>query len=368
MRLVDNIYHSQGGDYGIDLGYRPTTHTRVRVLGKAYNDGNLYVGTGPESSQPSGQWFRLFTYQSDFMTFDCPEDSMERIDTMSNIGYEEEYEFGFTNTGTTIFLQNNTQSVINTAYVGDKDLSAFDGQTNSTIKIWGDGTYYSGPNTSVKEIWVYEDNVLTAHFLPAVDDLGNGEEAGMYDEIGGVFYPKCQDSLAIQWDEKSPIEYDRISNVIFDASGGTTGATIIVNYQLSGENYHWGVKQLTDLNGMGSAFTLNYNGQTGLTEISGKTDGTISFEFAADPWDGSDASGGTWNKKYRTAVWHITLYDDGTDDPWGGEDFAQRVRQINPLHSGGTPVYIGEDAVDTMYAGEDQVLAAYIGEDLVFEG
>lgn len=369
MRIVDNIYHSGSGNYGIDLGYRPTSHTWVRVVGQPTNDGNLWIGTGPEGGQPYGQWFRLFAYQHEWMTFDCPEDSNARIEVGKNDGYDEDYEFGikWINNDPCAYLVNNTTS--HSAPFQNLDpnsLTDLDGINNSTLKIWGDGYYLSTGFSRVREIWVYEDNVLTAHYLPAVDDSGVVEYAGMYDEIGQVFYGKCGDSPDIAWDELPLIRYVGPRNVILPESGASVSGTVFVMQNLSAETYHWGVKQLIDL-GMGSAFTLTFNGQSGLTEISGKTDGTFVVEFDVEPWDGTDGSGGTYTKKFRQAVWHIDIYNDSDGSPAGFIGYLQSIRQLNPLYSG-KPLHLGQIEIPKMCLGDTEIHKAALGETVVFEG
>lgn len=362
MRYVDYIYNAGSGTYGIDLGYRPTTATTMEVRGMPYVDGNLWIGTGPEGNggmgQPYGQWFRLFTYQDNIITFDCPEDSSWRGEE----GYDgsadyEDFSCGF-NTDGDIYVATTAGTQSYPMY--NYDLTAFDGVNNSTIKCWGDGNYYNGGTSKFYEIWIYEAGQLVRHYLPAVE---NGK-AGLYEEIGQQFYGKVAGSPDISWQEKPILEYSGGTNVVFEASGGSFSARLKVNENLSAETYHWAVKQLTDTTA-GSACTISYNGQSGLTEFSGKTDGIYDFDYVMEPWDGT-ISGSPSDSRYRSAVFHITIYDDATGQPAGFEDNIQRLRQKNPLIQG-RPVYLGEDQVNVIYLGEDSVISAYLGEDLVFD-
>ena len=136
MRYVEYIYNGSSGNYGIDLGYRPTTATTMEVRGMPYTDGGLWIGTGPESSQPYGQWFRLFTHEYNWITFDCPEDSEWRAyeDFDGSADYED-FSCGF-NTDGDIFL--TTTAGTQTIPMYNYDLTAFDGVNNSTLKCWGD--------------------------------------------------------------------------------------------------------------------------------------------------------------------------------------------------------------------------------------
>ena len=361
MRLVEYIYNAGSGNYGIDLGYRPTTATSIEVRGMPYVDGGLWIGTGPEGA-PWGQWFRLFTHWDNRITFDCPEDSSWR-------GYEdfdgsadyEDFSCGF-NTDGDIYL--TTTAGTQSGPMNNYNLTAFDGVNNSTLKCWGDGTYSNGGTSKFYEISIYEAGQLVRHYLPAVDDLGNGEEAGLYEEIGQQFYGKIAGTPDVSWEEKPILEYSGGTSVVFEASGGSFSARLQVNENLSAETYHWAVKQLTNTTA-GSACTISYSGQTGLTEFSGKTDGIYDFDYVMEPWDGT-ISGSPSDSRYRTAIFHITIYDDATGQPAGYEDNIQRLRQRNPLIQG-KPVYLGGDEVNVIYLGEDSVISAYLGEDLVFD-
>lgn len=366
MRFVEYIYNEGTGPYGIDLGYRPTTATTMDVRGMPYVDGNLWIGTGPEGAS-YGQWFRLFTYQDNIITFDSPEDSSWRGEE----GYDgsaeyEDFSCGF-NTDGDIYVA--TTAGTQTIPMYDYDLTAFDGVNNSTLKCWGDGNYYTYGTAKFYEISIYEAGQLVRHYLPAVDSVWDSEEliyktvAGLYEEIEQQFYGKVAGSPDISWQEKPIIEYSGGTNVVFDASGGSFSARLQVNENLSAETYHWAVKQLTDTTA-GSACTISYNGQSGLTEFSGKTDGVFDFDYVMEPWDGT-ISGSPSDSRYRTAIFHITIYDDATGEPAGFEDNIQRLRQKNALIQG-KPVYLGEDQVNVIYLGGDSVSSAYLGEDLVF--
>lgn len=354
MRYVDNIHNDTYGYYGIDLGYIPSTHTSVRIKGLAAVDGALYFGCGP-SYVPYGGWFRLFTYMDNYMVFDCPQDSDWRAEMPTDLSHVFDLDFGFKEIEGSwyLYIHNN-----DTDYEMTYPASTYQYNFTDTLKCWGNASDFEvAAGSRFYDIQVFESGVLTAHYVPVYDDVYG---AGMYDEIGQQAHYAIAGSETIGYDNLIAIEYSGGTSVIFESSGGSLSARIKVNEDCTGTDHHWGIKQLSNTSA-GSACTISYNGQTGLTEFSGKTDGVYDFDYVMEPWSGSSA-----DSRYRVAIFHITMYDDITGEPYGYEDLVQRLRQKNDLNQG-KPLYLGTDEVNTMYLGTDEVIAAYLGEDLVFD-
>lgn len=355
MTFVEYIYNPQSGSYGIDLGYTPSTDTRVRIKGKAAQDGGLYFGMGPEGA-PSDSWFRLFSYEYGVMTFDCPNDSDARIE----VPYDAEADFfdltfGFKSNGEILFLKNNL-----TSYEYEYSTSSLDFDFDDTLKCWGNANYSNDEGSRFYEIWIYETAAEMRHFLPAYDDI---EGAGLYETYTSTFYGAVAGS--------DPIDYQSLPGVVVEgksgrinvaASGTSISGSVNVYIDLVTDGYYW---EITEISSTASSNTITIGNQTGLHYYSGNTTGTTNFEIVVPVWDGTGPATAKGERLTHYAI--STKYANGDTMTIGNTPFTFLIRQRNPNDTG-KPLYLGESEVSVAYLGGDSVIAAYLGEDLVFEG
>lgn len=344
MNYVDYIYTPSDGTYGIDLGYIPSTQTRVKIRAKLVTDGTLLFGIVDDSSS----WFRFFAYDYNRACFDIPHDSDARIeiDTDYSVDYVD-YEFGFS--GDTMYLKDSFGNYAD-AYAGSYTFNFTSG-----FKLWGNLNIYEG--SRVYDIEVYEGETLARHYRPAYDsNLG----AGLYD--GTTFYGKTQGSDTIGYElTQIKVDFPAGRSNYVPASGGSFSGTVevAVDFQTLGYYFDFALNSSKQ-----SAATLTINGNDVSDTFSADTIGTYQFEISFPNWDGSgdvNAKG----RRYSNYIIQTHRASDGAVIPLGNTPFTASVYQNTPLVQS-QPLYLGTDEIDTLYLGDNPIEAIYLGEDLVF--
>lgn len=359
MQLVEYIYNPNNGGYGIDLGYIPTTTTWVRIKGKAVDDGWLYFGIGPDDIYSNG-YFRLFAYQSGYLTVDCPHDSNARLDIPIDSSAEYfDISLGFSGSNPDFFISNPDES-----FYQAQDMSSFASvfDFGGTLKCWGNPNYSVYAGSRFYEIWIYEGPTLEKHFVAAVD-VNSG--AGLYETIDQEFYGAMAGSNTIDYHALPSIEVSgRSGRISVPASGTSISGSVEVRADLAQMGLYW---EIAELSSVDSANTISIDGQTGLHYYSGSTTGTYQYSITIPNWDGTGAasSANTKNTYYSISVRNAT----GGTETMGNTPFTFQTRQANPNPPAptGKPMHLGDDECSVAYVGDEAVLAAYLGDDLVFE-
>lgn len=341
IRVVDYIYTPESGQYGIDLGYYPTTATTVKIKTRLSVDGNLCLGS---VDSPSAGWFRFFTYENGMAYFDIPYDSNARIGIQTDTNSAHIYEFGIS--GDTLFIKDDLGHYAD-AYAGDY---TFDFDTE--FKLWGDK--FINADSEVYWIEIYEDGVLVNRYDAAYDDVEG--RAGLYD--GTTMYYNNIDVYDINYQDLPAISVSpSIGRVNVEATGGSVSAVITTNYDFQSDGSYWEIYEVSSYQ---SAATISIDGQTGLHYYSGNTIGQYPFTITFPAWDGS---GDTGANGMRNTSYAVEMKDSGGQMISIPITFL--VRQKSPLATG-TPLTIGDLQSETIYLGDDTVVAMYLGDNLFF--
>lgn len=345
MKLVEYIYTPQEGQYGIDLGYVPTTSTRVKIRAKLSVDGNLTLGV----SDSVNSWFRFFTYENNLAVFDIPSDSNARITIPTDTSADYvDYEFGFS--GNTLYLKDSLGNY------SEYDGSIFTYNFTDEFKVWGDKNVYA--DSRIYGIEVYEGDNLVKHYQPAFDDANN--RACLYDGSTAYYNNIAGNDIAYSdYPAVSVVGYPSRPSV--GASGGSVSSSVIVREDLTQSMYTLKIGLISSRQ---SAATLTVNGNV-VTDFSTSTSGTYQFSISFPAWDGS---GDVDSRGRRNSNYIIEVLDGNNNDsviPIGNTPFTASLFQNSPSVTS-QPLYLGDDEVNTAYLGGDEVTAMYLGDDLVF--
>lgn len=345
MKLVEYIYTPQAGQYGIDLGYVPTTSTRVKIRAKLSFDGNLTLGVADSANS----WFRFFTYQQNMAVFDCPFDSQERIEIQTNTDADYvDYEFGFKDNGQTMYLQDSL------GHYDDRSAAGYNFNFTDQFKVWGDKFIYA--DSRIYDIEVYEGDNLVKHYQPAFDDVNN--KAGLYDGSNWYYANTAGNDIAYSnFPAVSVVGYPLRPSV--GASGGSVSGSVIVREDLTQSMYTLKIELLSSRQ---SAATLTVNGNV-VTDFTAWNPGTYDFSVSFPAWDGS---GDVDSRGRRNSNYIIEVVDENDNAlTIDNTPFTASLFQNSPLVTS-QPLYLGDDEVNTVYLGDDEVTAMYLGDDLVF--
>jgi hypothetical protein len=167
--------------WGIDLDYIPTNKDEL-VLKTKINfsstspDGVLLVGCSQNSIH--GDFFRLFTHQSNTFTFDCPRDSNARVYVNYTRGQDVEFEMSWIASSNTATFKNNTTQQTGTS------TTSYQGNFDTSWTVWNKDSNASQA-TKIYWIEIYENGVKVRDYRPAVDD---NNVACLHEEINDTYH------------------------------------------------------------------------------------------------------------------------------------------------------------------------------------
>lgn len=313
MVYVEYIQNGTGSTntsgWNILLGYTPSNTTNVMMRTKITTDNNYFEGDcliGAKGGR--GNFFRFFGYQSNRMTFDCPNDSSGRITTYYT--GTTEWEVSFINGDLT--LKNITANLTTTAHT-DNTVTF-----NQEWSVWLNSVRES---TQIYYIEIYENGVKVKDYRPAKD---NSNVVCLYETIGGTYHYST---------DKALIAGPNLSSIVATPSKtilAATGETI--NIVVDCEN----------------AWTLTTSGESFLTLSSTGDTGSTTITATAPSYSG------TTNRETT-----ITFLDTTTND-------TAVITIKQKKYISGQPVYLGGNEVTELYLGETAIAEAYLGENLVY--
>lgn len=317
MQFVEYIQNGTGTSttsaYMIDLGYYPTSNTKVELEISSENElvGEIF-GSYLTSGQSDGKMWRLFGYRG--ITFDCPKDGNARVSVDFNLNTRQTITTWISdgkayleNSTTSQTVSGNMPSPIN-----NNDLS---------FKLWTNAyTNASKCGLKVYGIKIYESNVLQMDLRPAV----NNNTAGLYDVVTMSFYQNSLSGVL----EVGPV-LSTIGATYTGSSIASTGGTASIEVV---SDYVWTASTSDTWVTLSTA-----TGDTGIT--------TITATFAAN------------SGNRRVSQINFVNATGDTDDL----SITQKK-----VAGAGTPFYLGGDEITECYLGGDAISEAYLGEDLVY--